>query len=113
MILDFKKPDFGKVRDFLLTQSRFGNLLKVDAEHAENLYDKAAKDSRKRFMRYARLSGDLDKFLEREAKALAKKNADLGISTETNLKKERKTRSVDPEREARRAARKAERAAKK
>lgn len=38
-------------------------------------------------MRYARLSGDLDKFLEREAKALAKKNADLGISTETNLKK--------------------------
>ncbi|ARE29251.1 Pyruvate-flavodoxin oxidoreductase [Lactococcus cremoris] len=113
MILDFKKPDFGKVRDFLLTQSRFGNLLKVDAEHAENLYDKAAKDSRKRFMRYARLSGDLDKFLEREAKALAKKNADLGISTETNLKKERKTRPVDPEREARRAARKAERAAKK
>ena len=73
MILDFKKPDFSKVRDFLLTQSRFGNLLKVDAEHAESLYAKAAKDSRKRFMRYARTSGDLDKYLEREAKALAKK----------------------------------------
>lgn len=31
--------------------------------------------------------------LEREAKALAKKNADLGISTETNLKKKKDTPS--------------------
>ncbi|MDG4971176.1 pyruvate:ferredoxin (flavodoxin) oxidoreductase [Lactococcus lactis] len=113
MILDFKKPDFSKVRDFLLTQSRFGNLLKVDAEHAESLYAKAAKDSRKRFMRYARTSGDLDKYLEREAKALAKKNPESEGTIEATLPKERKKRPVDPEREARRAARKAEREAKK
>lgn len=113
MILDFKKPDFSKVRDFLLTQSRFGNLLKVDAEHAESLYAKAAKDSRKRFMRYARTSGDLDKYLEREVKVLAKKNPESEGAIVATLPKERKKRPVDPEREARRAARKAEREAKK
>jgi pyruvate-ferredoxin/flavodoxin oxidoreductase len=72
MILDFKKPDFSKVREFLLTQSRFGNLLKINKEHAEMLYEKAATDSRKRFLRYARMSRDEVKFLEREAKAKEK-----------------------------------------
>ena len=113
MILDFKKPDFSKVRDFLLTQSRFGNLLKVNAEHAESLYAKAAKDSRKRFMRYARTSGDLDKYLEREVKVLAKKNPESEGAIVATLPTERKKRPVDPEREARRSARKAEREAKK
>ncbi|GAB2025042.1 pyruvate:ferredoxin (flavodoxin) oxidoreductase [Lactovum odontotermitis] len=72
MTLDFKRPDFSQVHDFLLTQARFGSLKKVNAEHAEALYAKAAKDSRRRFLRYARMSGDYDKFIAREEKAAAK-----------------------------------------
>ncbi len=64
-------------------------------------------------MRYARTSGDLDKYLEREVKALAKKNPESEGAIVATLPKERKKRPVDPEREARRAARKAEREAKK
>lgn len=108
MVLDFKRPDFTAVHDFLLKQARFANLRKINAEHAESLYAKAASDSRTRFMRYARLSGDLEKFLEREAKT-------NGLENEVTAKpaQEKHERVVDPEREARRAARKAERAAKK
>ncbi|AYG01834.1 pyruvate:ferredoxin (flavodoxin) oxidoreductase [Lactococcus allomyrinae] len=105
MTLDFKKPDFSEVRGFLLKQSRFGNLLKINKAHAEALYDKATTDSRKRFIRYARLSGDLEKFLEREAKA-------KGETVEIN-QKPRRERTIDPEREARRAARKAQKLADK
>ncbi|GAB2028015.1 pyruvate:ferredoxin (flavodoxin) oxidoreductase [Lactovum odontotermitis] len=72
MTLDFKRPDFSQVHDFLLTQARFGSLKKVNAEHAEALYAKAAKGSRRRFLRYARMSGDYDKFIAREEKAAAK-----------------------------------------
>jgi pyruvate-ferredoxin/flavodoxin oxidoreductase len=112
MTLDFKKPDFDEVRPFLLGQARFANLLKVDATHAESLYAKAAADARKRFMRYARWSGDLEKFLAREAKAQAKKSGTVEIASEPRVR-ERKARAIDPEREARRAARKAERESKK
>ncbi len=105
MVLDFKRPDFSQVRDLLLKQSRFGNLRKVNKEHAEALYAKAAIDSRQRFVRYARMSGDLDKFLEREAKAKGEA-APAVIGTE----KPKRERVIDPEREARRAARRAVRA---
>ncbi|WP_374284344.1 pyruvate:ferredoxin (flavodoxin) oxidoreductase [Lactococcus sp.] len=105
--LDFKRPDFSQVRDLLLKQSRFGNLLKVNKEHAEALYEKAATDSRKRFLRYARMSGDYEKFMARQAKE--NPSSEGGAVTEKPAKKER---VVDPEREARRAARKAERLAK-
>ncbi|HEY0222837.1 MAG TPA: pyruvate:ferredoxin (flavodoxin) oxidoreductase [Lactovum miscens] len=72
MSLDFKRPDFSLLHDFLLTQSRFANLKKVNVDQAEKLYEKATLDSRKRFMRYARMSGDDAKFLERESKATGK-----------------------------------------
>lgn len=113
MVLDFKKPDFTQVRPFLLKQARFGNLLKINAEQAERLYAKAAADARKRFVRYARLSGDLDKFMAKEAKALAKKAGENLEAPKEAVVREKKVRTVDPEREARRAARRAEREAKK
>ncbi|MDR2977597.1 MAG: pyruvate:ferredoxin (flavodoxin) oxidoreductase [Streptococcaceae bacterium] len=72
MTLDFKRPDFSQIREFLLTQARFANLKKVNSEHAEQLYAKAASDSRHRFLRYARMSGDYEKFIAREEKAAAK-----------------------------------------
>ncbi|MCL2681334.1 MAG: pyruvate:ferredoxin (flavodoxin) oxidoreductase [Streptococcaceae bacterium] len=68
LTLDFKKPDFTQVRDFLLKQSRFDNLRKINEEQAEMLYQKASDDARKKFLRYARMSGDYDKFIQREEK---------------------------------------------
>lgn len=47
--LDFKRPDFTQIHDLLLKQARFGNLKRVNIDHAEQLYDKAMADSRKRF----------------------------------------------------------------
>ena len=58
LTLDFKRPDFGQVRELLVKQSRFANLMKVNAEQAELLYAKAAADAKKKFLRYARMSGD-------------------------------------------------------
>lgn len=107
LTLDFKRPDFGQVRELLVKQSRFANLMKVNAEQAELLYAKAAADAKKKFLRYARMSGDYEKFIAREAKASDKKAAQP-----VREKRERKERPVDPEREARRAARKAARQAK-
>ncbi|GAB2025384.1 pyruvate:ferredoxin (flavodoxin) oxidoreductase [Lactovum odontotermitis] len=65
-LLDFKQPDFSKIHDFLMKQSRFSNLKKVNAAHAEALYAKTAADARTKFLRYARLSGDAEKFLAKE-----------------------------------------------
>lgn len=104
LILDFKRPEFTQVREFLLKQSRFANLMKVNAEQAELLYAKAAEDARKKFLRYARVSGDYDKFIAREGK-----NSAVKSEKPVREKRERKERPVDPEREARRAARKAAR----
>lgn len=102
LTLDFKRPDFGQVRELLVKQSRFANLMKVNAEQAELLYAKAAADAKKKFLRYARMSGDYEKFIAREAK-----NSDKKAAQPVREKRERKERPVDPEREARRAARKA------
>lgn len=107
LTLDFKRPDFGQVRELLVKQSRFANLMKVNAEQAELLYAKAAADAKKKFLRYARMSGDYEKFIAREAK-----NSDKNAAQPVREKRERKERPVDPEREARRAARKAARQAK-
>ncbi|MFK4955795.1 pyruvate:ferredoxin (flavodoxin) oxidoreductase [Lactococcus garvieae] len=107
LTLDFKRPDFGQVRELLVKQSRFANLMKVNAEQAELLYAKAAADAKKKFLRYARMSGDYEKFIAREAK-----NSDKKSAQPVREKRERKERPVDPEREARRAARKAARQAK-
>ena len=107
LTLDFKRPDFGQVRELLVKQSRFANLMKVNAEQAELLYEKAAADAKKKFLRYARMSGDYEKFIAREAK-----NSDKKAAQPVREKRERKERPVDPEREARRAARKAARQAK-
>ncbi|MFK4965529.1 pyruvate:ferredoxin (flavodoxin) oxidoreductase [Lactococcus garvieae] len=107
LTLDFKRPDFGQVRELLVKQSRFANLMKVNAEQAELLYAKAAADAKKKFLRYARMSGDYEKFTAREAK-----NSDKKTAQPVREKRERKERPVDPEREARRAARKAARQAK-
>jgi pyruvate-ferredoxin/flavodoxin oxidoreductase len=71
--LDFKKPDFSKMQDFMLKQVRFASLQRVHPETATALFEKTIGDARRKFTRYARISGDLDKFLANEAKQAEKK----------------------------------------
>ena len=94
--------------DFMTQQVRFASLKRVKPDAAQALFDKTTADARRKFVRYARISGDLDKFLAKEAKA---KGEEL-VTVET-VKSERPKREKDPEAEARRAARRAERAAKR
>ncbi len=104
--LDFKRPDFTQIHDLLLKQARFGNLKRVNIDHAEQLYDKAMADSRKRFLRYARMSGDYDKFIAKENKVKELQGEQTALLAD-QVKVAKRDRPIDPEREARRAARKA------
>ena len=110
MSLDFKKPDFSKMPDFMRTQVRFRALETVHPEHAKALFDKTVNDAKTRFYNYARLAGQEEKIRQR----LEKQTEDNVEKTgERVVKRERKERVVDPEREARRLQRRAERKARR
>ncbi|MBR0137229.1 MAG: 2-oxoacid:acceptor oxidoreductase family protein, partial [Erysipelotrichaceae bacterium] len=47
--VDFTKPDYTKFRDFLMDEARYNNLVKVNPDKAEELYQQAAKDAERRF----------------------------------------------------------------
>ena len=49
LTIDFKTPDFDKFQDFLMDEARYNNLVKVNPEKAQQLYDKARSDAMKRF----------------------------------------------------------------
>ena len=49
LTIDYKTPDFEKFQDFLMDEARYNNLLKVNPDQAEELYNKAKKDAQKRF----------------------------------------------------------------
>ncbi|MBR0385700.1 MAG: 2-oxoacid:acceptor oxidoreductase family protein, partial [Erysipelotrichaceae bacterium] len=49
LTVDFTKPDFEKFRDFLMDEARYNNLVKVNPDKAEELYEKAKSDAQKRF----------------------------------------------------------------
>jgi len=49
LTIDYKTPDFDKFQDFLMDEARFNNLVKVNPEQAQELYEKAQKDAKKRF----------------------------------------------------------------
>ena len=61
MSLDFKKPEFSKLPDFLRTQTRFSSLEKNYPAEAIQLFAKTTQDAQTRFYNYARLSGDEEK----------------------------------------------------
>ncbi|MGM0124061.1 pyruvate:ferredoxin (flavodoxin) oxidoreductase [Enterococcus sp. AZ194] len=112
MTLDFKKPDFSLMPEFMRQQVRFSSLEATQSEHAGQLFEKTVNDAKTRFYNYARLAGQEDKIREKlEGKATATSSG----SAETPEKngRVRKERVVDPEAEARRAQRRAERAAKR
>ena len=65
MTLDFKKPDFEKMRDFLLSETRFAALNKVNPEISDGLYDITISEAKKRFYRYARIAGQEEKIRQK------------------------------------------------
>ena len=69
MSLDYKKPAFADMKDFMLTQTRFTSLFKANPTVADHLFDKTVNDAKIRFYNYARLSGQEEKIrakLEKE-----------------------------------------------
>ena len=54
--LDSKEPDFSLFKDFLLSENRFAQLLKVNPTHAEELMDKCELDAKKRRQRLDRMA---------------------------------------------------------
>jgi pyruvate-ferredoxin/flavodoxin oxidoreductase len=105
MTLDYKKPDFSLMPNFMRQQVRFSSLESTQPEHAEKLFEKTVNDAKTRFYNYARLSGQEEKIREKlEGKS------EESLQKPARVKKER---VVDPEAEARRAAKRAERAAKR
>lgn len=54
--IDSKTPDFTKFQDFLLTENRFAQLLKINPEHAKDLMEKCEADAKKRRDRLERMA---------------------------------------------------------
>ena len=55
MQMDCKEPDFSKFRDFVMTQTRYSQLPKVNPEHAEELLTKSQEYAELRYKRFKRL----------------------------------------------------------
>ncbi|GCF94480.1 pyruvate-flavodoxin oxidoreductase [Enterococcus florum] len=105
MKLDYKRPDFDQMIDFMKKQVRFSALAMIQPEFAEKLYAKTVDDAKRRFFNYARLAGQEEKLrskLESKNTRAAEKN-----------NREKRERTVDQEAEARRAAKRAARADKR
>jgi pyruvate-ferredoxin/flavodoxin oxidoreductase len=109
LTLDFKRPDFDNMKAFMLQQVRFASLERIQPDKADALFDKTVSDARRKFMRYARMSGDLERFLAKEAKAKGE-----AVGDEKKTVKEKRPKPIkDLEAEKRRATRRAERATKR
>jgi pyruvate-ferredoxin/flavodoxin oxidoreductase len=61
MTLDFLKPNFTKMQDFMNKQLRFSSLTEHCPEKSEELFAKTVGDAKRRFASYARMSGDFEK----------------------------------------------------
>jgi pyruvate-ferredoxin/flavodoxin oxidoreductase len=73
MTLDFKRPDFDTMIDFMTNQVRFRSLEIAHPDNAHELFEKTVHDAEVRFFNYAKLSGDEEKIRTRMEKARAKK----------------------------------------
>jgi len=54
-IMDSKEPDWSKYNDFLMNEGRYAQLVKVNPEKAQELYESNLKDAQKRYANYCRL----------------------------------------------------------
>ena len=49
LTIDYKTPDFDKFQDFLMDEARYNALVKINPDQAEELYEKAKNDAKRRF----------------------------------------------------------------
>ncbi|MGX7172501.1 pyruvate:ferredoxin (flavodoxin) oxidoreductase [Enterococcus ratti] len=98
MSLDYKKPDFSTMPDFMRKQVRFSSLENTNPQMAEKLFKKTVHDAKTRFYKYALLAGQLDKIKAKLEPKLKEENA-------TQLKKEQNNAEDVTIRRARRAER--------
>lgn len=108
MTLDFKRPNFDEMPAFMRNQVRFSSLERTHPEVAEKLFAKTVEDAKTRFFHYANMSGDAEKILARmeKSKGAGTEKAEVSV-------REKRERKADPEAEARRLKRRAERLAKR
>ncbi|WP_445449454.1 pyruvate:ferredoxin (flavodoxin) oxidoreductase, partial [Enterococcus faecalis] len=107
MTLDYKKPNFDEMIGFMKQQTRFSALERIQPDDAQRLYHKTVTDAQTRFYNYARLAGQ-------EEKIRAKlEGSTVEVEQAAVAAKPKRERKVDPEAEARRAARRAARAEKR
>ncbi|MFC4771630.1 pyruvate:ferredoxin (flavodoxin) oxidoreductase [Enterococcus hermanniensis] len=107
MTLDYKKPDFSEMIGFMKQQNRFSALERIQPDDAQRLYQKTVNDAETRFYNYARLAGQ-------EEKIRAKLSGETATVEKTAVAvKPKREKNIDPEAEARRAARRAARAEKR
>ncbi|MBR3266384.1 MAG: pyruvate:ferredoxin (flavodoxin) oxidoreductase [Erysipelotrichaceae bacterium] len=49
LTIDYKTPDFDKFQDFLMDEARYNALVKINPDQAQELYEKAKNDAKRRF----------------------------------------------------------------
>ncbi|GEK36723.1 pyruvate:ferredoxin (flavodoxin) oxidoreductase [Enterococcus thailandicus] len=106
MTLDYKKPDFSTMAEFMRKQVRFSSLENTNPLMAKDLFEKTVHDAKNRFYSYASMSGELEKI---KAK-LEPEPASNTPEKEQKEKRVKKERPVDLEAQERRAKRREERA---
>ena len=92
MTLDFRRPDFGKIPEYLMMQTRFSALKRVNPAVADELYQKIANNAKERFFTYARMAG-------MEEKLRSKLNP--AATAESDKEKEREKRRLEREKRRR------------
>ena len=100
MTLDYKKPDFSAMPDFMRKQVRFSSLENANPNLKKALFEKTVHEAKTRFYNYAALTGELEKIKKRLE---PEESIDVPVKT-------RKEKTTDLEAEERRAARRAARA---
>ncbi|MBY5034743.1 pyruvate:ferredoxin (flavodoxin) oxidoreductase [Streptococcus gallolyticus] len=85
MVLDFKRPDFDQMIDFMMKQERFSALKEVNPNQADKLFEKTVYQAKRRFRHYASLSGDLEAFTNRQEKRRNKKVVVVPQETEDSF----------------------------
>lgn len=60
LTIDSKAPDYSKFKDFLMSENRFSQLVKINPENAEALFDKCLVDAKRRRARAEALAKDFD-----------------------------------------------------
>lgn len=95
MTLDFRRPKFDQMTDYLMMQNRFSALKHVNPAVADELYQKIQNNAKERFFNYARLAGMEEKLrqkLDPDNDATTDKKSDRQAEREQRRREREKRR---------------------